>query len=96
MAEFTTSPMPTAAPDGSDMVNKTGQAGLTDLGARQRTEEAAGVLANTFAEAGHPNLARLVVTESVAEGPSTVTLLPMRPDEARALAALIDRARRSS
>jgi hypothetical protein len=78
------------------MVDKNGQAGLTDLGARQRTEEAARVLGNALAEAGHPNLARLVVTEPVAEGPPTVTLLPMRPDEARALAALIDKAGGSS
>lgn len=73
----------------------TGQAGLAALATRQRTEEAARVLANALVEAGFPGLARLVVTEPATEGPATVTLLPMRPDEARQLAALIDRAGRT-
>jgi hypothetical protein len=73
----------------------TEQAGVAALATRQRTEEAARVLANALTEAGFPGLARLVVTEPVTEGRATVTLLPMRPDEARQLAALIDRAGRT-
>ena len=68
--------------------------GLVELATRQRTEEAARVLANALAEAGFPGLTRLVVTEPVADGPASVTLLPMRPDEARTLAALIEKAGR--
>ena len=71
-----------------------GRASLPELATRQRTEEAERVLANALAEAGSAGLARLVVTEPVADGPASVTLLPMRPDEARALAALAEKAGR--
>lgn len=72
----------------------TDQAGVTALATRQRTGEAARVLAGALVEAGFPGLARLVVTESVSDGRASVTLLPMRPDEARNLAALIAKAAR--
>lgn len=71
-----------------------GRESLVELATRQRTEEAARVLAGALKGAGFPALARLVVTESVADGPASVTLLPMRPDEARTLAALIEKAGR--
>jgi hypothetical protein len=57
-----------------------------------QTHEAARVLKAALEAAGLPRIARLV-TDAPGSGPHGVQLLPMRPDEARELAAFVDRSR---
>jgi hypothetical protein len=79
--------------DGAYYSPETPRASVAELSTQQRIEEAARVLAHALAEAGFPALGRLVTPADATDGPASVTMLPMRPDEARALAALISRSR---
>lgn len=57
----------------------------------QRAQEAGRVLQAALAAAGLSRVARLVITERAGPSTEAVELMPLRPDEARQLAALIDR-----
>jgi hypothetical protein len=58
-----------------------------------QSHEAARILQAALTAAGLPQIARLVITDAPGSGPHCVQLLPLRPDEARDLAAFVDRSR---
>jgi hypothetical protein len=62
------------------------------LARAHQAHEASRVLQAALKAAGLPQIARLVVTDQPGPGPYAVHL-SMRPDEARELAAFIDRSR---
>jgi hypothetical protein len=67
------------------------QSGITAIASRQRADEAARVLPAALTTAGLQRLARLVIADPACTSSPTIDIA-MRPDEARELAALVDRA----
>lgn len=65
---------------------------IRTLASFHRAEEVARILAAALEAAALPQIARLVEVGSTDSDAYAVTMQPLRPDEARALAAFVDRA----